>query len=109
MRIKLDKKDIKYLIFIISLFFLYGLIYYSSFLNSKVICGHFESTSFIRSRKYYNFVFDYKDRERIVSISEDNIKYRNENELNEMDCIKIECSQWTSWFSRIVDKRILKE
>lgn len=106
---KLDKKDIKYLIAIFSVFILIITVYQISFINSSYTCGTITGKMKSRGATSYKYEYNINAKSYSSSIDISYLSYRNLDSLQKMPCIEVKYSKWIPAFSKIVDKRILKE
>lgn len=96
----------KIAITVFSLIILYFLCYKLSFIQSEIVCGRFTDIWKNKGAKNFGYVFVYENDTIVGSIGSSKLKIHNLDSLKSMDCIKIECSKFTTYFNRVVDQRV---
>ena len=78
--------------------------------NSKIVCGKIISQK-RQSRGGYSVYYDYlyNGKKMKSAIETTYLKDITLDSLKKIDCIKIEVSNYSTFFNRIVDKRVLAE
>jgi len=97
------------LVIVISLIVLFLVVYNLSFLKSRTICGKIIGEHEIKGAKYirYRFIIDNDTSEGSLSVLD--VKRISLDSLKKIECVQIQYSEFSSFFNRVVDKRILKK
>jgi len=82
---------------------------YLVYTKSSVVCGKITEKTEIRGASYVIFTFQLNGQTIRGSETASTIVKLPIDSLQKIECIQIEYSEFSSAFSRIVDKRILKK
>lgn len=82
---------------------------YIMYLNTSVACGKFYKESEVKGSTYIHYQVKILNKKRYGSTWVGDLKIKNLDSLIELDCIKIEYSNYNTFFNRVVDKRVLKQ
>jgi len=80
------------------------------YVDSSITCGKIMDRYSIRGTKYFEFNFVVNDKLTHGSISQSFIKKNiSFDSIKKIKCLKIEYSNYSSFFSRVVDDRVVIE
>lgn len=88
--------------------FIFGIIYYSSFIYSQQVCCSFSYEWETRGAKRLHYTYKVNKFKYSGDVSIRELKIRDIESLKKIKCIQVEYSEMFPSFSRIVDKRVLK-
>jgi hypothetical protein len=98
--------------YIVLSFFLILLTLYSfeklMYLDSNIACAKFIYQSESRGVKYVHYTVNINEEVHDGSLSMAQLKIKSMDKLKKIDCLKVEYSNYSSFFNRVVDKRVLK-
>jgi hypothetical protein len=101
---------LKYLLLIIVGFFLMLKITNElMFINSKTACGNFVYSASVRGSTYVHYVVIKDGEKHFGSTPTGSLKIKNLTELKKVDCVVVEYSVYSGWFSRVIDDRVMEE
>lgn len=106
---KINIRQLVWVVFGFSIFIVLGLILDEiAYTNTRIVYGKITDESSIKGAHsiYYKFYFVNEIKEGGVGRSE--IKNIPIDSLRKLDSIKIEVSNYSTFFNRIIDKRVLK-
>lgn len=92
------------LISVLCIFMFKKLIYY----KSVVICGKFDRISDMRGSTIYIYKYVYNGEKIEGIVYPNDLKIKDFNQLQQIECVKIECSTFFPSMARCIDKNILR-
>jgi hypothetical protein len=106
----INKKQLIWVVFGFSIFIIFGLILDEiAYTNASIVYGKFTDESSIRGSHSMYYKFYYKNVLKEGGVRKSEIKNIPIDSLKKLDIIKIEVSNYSTFFNRIIDKRVLDE
>lgn len=102
----------KSLLVVIGLFVLVLLVAYTyeylMYLNTSIACGKFYKRTEVKGSKYIHYRVTIDNKVRYGSTWVGDLRVKDLDSLKNFNCIQIEYSNYSNFFNRVIDKRILK-
>lgn len=91
-----------------SLIFILLILKELAFMNSSIVCGKIVNHYKLRGATYIEYEFFADEQKKFGTLNPSDLKSIYWDSLKKMECVKIEYSNYWTFFNRVIDKRILK-
>lgn len=81
---------------------------YLMYLDTSIACGKFYKKTQVKGSTYIHYRVTIQNKERYGSTWVGDLKIKDLDSLMKYNCIQIEYSNYSNFFNRVIDKRIIK-